>query len=145
MVPMQDSRFSRGLQPMSTIPECAWHKAPCSDCGVEHLAEKVAIESYCFNCKQYRNGGPRYSVYASIDAGGEDSTDPRRIADGTAAFNVGLPGVETQVGVRADGRPKLHYRAVTNNELATSRGVREYARRHNLEPIATHKRAIGGR
>jgi hypothetical protein len=78
---------------------------------------------------------PATVPHARIEISGEDSTDPRRVRDGTAGFNVGLPPIDTPVGTRADGKPKLSTRPVTHNELGTRRGTLEYAKRHGLEPI----------
>lgn len=82
----------------------------------------------------------------SIEVGCEDSRDPERVADGTASFNMGLPGIETVVGTRADGKPKTEYRAISNNELSTARARREYAKRHGLTPLAEKTfRAVGAK
>lgn len=71
-----------------------------------------------------------------IDAGGEDATEiSARVADGTARYNVGLPGVDTVVGTRPNGKAALEYRPITHHELGSNAGVREYAKRHNLEPV----------
>jgi hypothetical protein len=76
-----------------------------------------------------------------IDAAGEDSRDPRRIADGTAHLNLGLPGVDTVVGTRRswdpklDGKPATEYRPITNQEVASNRNRRELAKRSGLDPI----------
>jgi hypothetical protein len=89
-------------------------------------------ESECFDCRQTRN--PYLGVRFSIELGSEDSTDPRRVADGSSKFNVALPGIEK------DGK----YRPVANNELATARSRREYAKRHGLEPMERAvKKAVG--
>jgi hypothetical protein len=70
-----------------------------------------------------------------IDAAGEDARIPERVADGTAKFNVGLPGIDTIVGRRPDGKPKLDYRPITNHEVGSNRNARELAKRSNLEMI----------
>lgn len=118
------------------------HIRPCPDCGKDHLLSEDP-EAICFFCDMEKNG-PAYSVFASIEVGSEDSKDPGRVRDGTASFNIGLPGVETVVGKRADGKPKLGYRPVSNNELSTNRARNEYAKRHGLVPMQEHtKRAVG--
>jgi hypothetical protein len=70
-----------------------------------------------------------------IDAGGEDSPIPERVADGTAHFNAGLPGIDKDVGTRPDGKRALEYRPITNHELGSNRNIKEYAKRHGLEPL----------
>jgi len=90
---------------------------------------------------------PESLPHARIEVSGEDSTDPRRVADGTADVNAGLPGVDTVVGTRPDGKPKLEYRPITNNELRSKRGVAEYAKRHGLVPVESRGqyRPLGSR
>jgi hypothetical protein len=68
-----------------------------------------------------------------IDCAGEAASIPQRVADGTAEFNMGLPGVETVVGTRADGKPKLAYRPLTHNEVGSNQNAREIAKRKGLE------------
>ncbi len=80
----------------------------------------------------------------SVDATGEDSTDPRRIKDGTAGMNLGLRGIDTVVGSNPDGTPRLEYRAVAHNEIASARRLKEYAKRNSLTPQETQKRSVGG-
>ena len=80
----------------------------------------------------------------SIDTAGEDSRHPERIADGSARFNMGLKGIDTPIGTNPDGTAKLAYRAVANNELASRRAVKEYAKRTGCTPLESScKRAIG--
>lgn len=71
---------------------------------------------------------------ARIECAGDDVKNPARVADGTAQFNIGLPGVETVVGVRPDGKPKLAYRPITHNEVGSNRNAREIAKRNGLQP-----------
>ena len=81
-----------------------------------------------------------------IDATGEDSGDPRRIRDGSSVFNLGLSGVETTIGTRADGKPKLAYRPLTHHEVGSRGKAREIALRQGLEPAGGGAyRVIGGR
>ncbi|MDE2105312.1 MAG: hypothetical protein KGL39_49255 [Patescibacteria group bacterium] len=115
----------------------------CPDCGRFH-SWKNSTDGRCFHCSNAHN--PFLGIGMRIETGSEDSTDPARVADGTSRFNMGLPGVETVVGTRADGQPKLAYRPVSNNELATARARREYAKRHGLEPkVEKTFRAVGGK
>lgn len=72
-----------------------------------------------------------------MEAAGDDAAAPGRIADGTAKFNMGLPGVETVVGTREDGKPKLAYRPITHNEVGSNRNAREIAKRNGLEPMTS--------
>lgn len=55
--------------------------------------------------------------------------------DATRGFNLGLPGVETVVGKRPDGKPKTEYRPIHSNEFGSNRSVQEYARSHGLTPL----------
>lgn len=64
-----------------------------------------------------------------VDAGGEDSPIPARIADGSHRYNAGLPPVRDPDNPHK-GRP------VANAELVNNAGVREYAKRHGLEPLS---------
>lgn len=82
--------------------------------------------------------------HARISCAGEDAAAAHRVADGTAKFNMGLPGVETVVGTRADGKPKLEYRPLTHNEVGSNRNAREIAKRNGLEPLGAGAfRAVG--
>jgi hypothetical protein len=71
-----------------------------------------------------------------MSCGGESAPSEARRQDGTADFNMGLPGVETIIGTREDGKPKLAYRPITHNEVATNRNAREIAKRAGLEPLS---------
>jgi hypothetical protein len=92
-----------------------------------------------------RNPNPYAGILCAIEIGAEDSTDPRRIADGTAGFNVGLPPVDTVIGHHPNGKPVIASRPVTHNELGSNRKRREYAKRHGLEPLESRGqfRAVG--
>lgn len=100
-------------------------------CGRSHLLKEGEVCYWCGPPNPYGSG----PLAVLIDAGGEDSPHPDRIADGTAGINLGLPPVETVVGTRPDGKAKLESRPITHHELANNRGVREYAKRNNLEPM----------
>ncbi len=120
----------------------SWEKRACAKCGTEHLAKALARVPLCFDC---REPSP-FCANVSIEVGCENSSDPRRIADGSARFNAGLPGVSTEIGKRPDGSAALSYRPITNDELGTARARREYAKRVGLEPqTAKVKRALGGK
>ncbi len=87
---------------------------------------------------------PEGLPHARIECAADDAATPQRVADGTAKFNMGLPGVETVVGTRADGKPKLAYRPITHNEVGSNRNAREIAKRNGLEPMtAGAYRAVG--
>lgn len=113
----------------------------CDDCGVNEIiatpSEARAGELRCGYCRKPSPQvfSPANAPHARIDAGGEDAAMSKRVQDGTAQFNMGLPGVETRVGTRADGKAKTEYRPITNRELGSNAGVREYAKRHGLTPI----------
>jgi hypothetical protein len=70
-----------------------------------------------------------------IDCASEDATSDARRADGTAHINIGLPGVETVIGTREDGKPKLAYRPLTHHEVGSNANAREIAKRNGLEMI----------
>jgi hypothetical protein len=70
-----------------------------------------------------------------IDCAGENAADERRIADGTAGFNIGLRGMDTVVGTRPDGKPMLEYRPLTHHEVGSNRNARELAKRQGLEML----------
>lgn len=112
----------------------------CLDCGInEVIAEPsraMAEQLHCGLCglAAPQSFSPAYFFGARIDAGGEDAGTPQRINEGTSHLNLGLPGVETVVGKRGDGKNKTTYRPVTNAELGSNAGVREYAKRHGLVP-----------
>jgi hypothetical protein len=118
----------------------------CARCGVDEVFAPMsaALERtlQCASC-----GGDAQQVFsaeslpgARIDAGGEDAPLETRRRDGTAIFNMGLPGVETVVGTRADGKPKLAYRPLTNHEVGSNRNARELAKRSNLVAHEEHGR-----
>lgn len=117
----------------------------CAYCGDETWRKISAPSVLCFRCDNVSN--PMNKGFGlSIDTAGEDSTHPDRVADGTARFNMGLRGIDTQVGTRADGKPKLDYRPVSHNELASRRSIKEYAKRTGCTPLeSAPKRAIGGK
>lgn len=96
----------------------------CIECGEPDKRRYYNQDEPCFDCtqKQRQGGGP----LVLIDAGGEDSPHPARIADGSAGWNAGLPPIDNGDGT---------YRPVTNHELGSNRGVREYAKRHGLVPM----------
>ena len=100
----------------------------------------------CFHAVEVRFS-PESLPQARIDAGGEDATDvPQRVRDGTSQFNLGLPGVERVIGERSTGKVALEYRPITNHELGSNAGVREYAKRHGLIPMERGKyRPLGSR
>lgn len=119
----------------------------CPTCGVNEVIALLAdvrksggvLRCGVCGTPSPQHFGPRHGQHIRIDAGGEDSNDPARVADGTSKFNVGLKGIDTVVGERADGKPRLAYRPRTNAELGSNRGVREEAARQGLTP------AEGGR
>lgn len=141
-----EHRFYRGLDAVDTVVEGeGFVERVCGGCGAitKDYADKPMPE--CFDCSQKHNpyGG---SIYLSVEAEGEDSTNPQRIREGTAHINLGVRGVETVVGKNPDGSDKLAYRPIAHNELQTARKRREHAKRTGSTMLeGTTKRAIGGR
>lgn len=113
----------------------------CPDCGVNEVTSEPSIARAdgltCGLCAKPapQSFSPEYFFGARIDAGGENVTDAARVKDGSSGWNAGLPGVETQVGVRADGKKKTTYRPITHAELGSNAGVREYAKTKGLTAI----------
>lgn len=141
-----DRRFYRGLASALSESASGYHEGPCITCGTwVHLVADDETPR-CFACSNARNPYAEKGIRCSVEAEGEDARDPRRVADGTAGFNLGLRGVDTVVGTRPDGTPKLAYRPITHNELSTARARREYARRTGCTVLTPSvKRAVGGR
>ena len=111
----------------------SWDKRACGACGSEHLLEVEG--ALCFNCDRASKPSRYDSLLILIDAAGDDSQDPRRVADGSYRFNVGLPGVETVIGTRPDGKPATSYRPISNNEVGSARKAKEIAKRAGLVPL----------
>lgn len=98
----------------------SYERRPCVECG--ETKYYLYPGEACFDCNHARSPFAGDGPLVLIDAGGEDTPHPRRIADGTSHLNLGLPPV--------DGRP------VTHHELGNNWGAREYAKRHGLEPMS---------
>jgi len=117
------------------------YDANCPTCGVnEILAVPSEVHDGLVQCGLCRAWvpqliGPSHGQYVRIDAGGEPIETSQRRRDGTAEYNLGLYGVDTVVGTRPDGKPKLAYRPITHHELKNNRGVREAAKRQGLTPV----------
>jgi hypothetical protein len=123
-----------------------WGDVPCIDCGVLHLGRKDDLLARCFGCSQKHNPFAAKGIRMSVDATGEDSTNPGRIKDGTHEFNAGLPPVPGRViGKDAYGQTRREWRPTANNEVTSARRMREIAKRNNLTPQDTQKRAVGAR
>lgn len=90
----------------------------CPRCGREHLLKEAETCPYCSGPNPFGSG----PIAMLVDAGGEDNPHPARIADGSHRFNLGLPPIGD--------------RPVSNAELHNNAGVREYAKRHGLEPMS---------
>lgn len=145
MNPIPDRRFYRGFssQPPAPTP-VIYGERVCSDCGEIHFGSLQAQSSRCFGCGQAANPFAAKGIRFSVDATGEDSAHPSRIADGTAHYNLALPPVMEPTGVRdAYGQMKMKSRPRAHNEVGTARGLREEAKRAGLTPTQTAKRAIG--
>jgi hypothetical protein len=96
----------------------------CIECGTADARCWFNRDDPCFECSQRRRDGS--SLLILIDAGGEDTPHPQRIMDGTSHRNLGLPPT-----YNSDGST----RPVTHAELGSNWGVREYAKRNNVEPM----------
>lgn len=70
-----------------------------------------------------------------IDAAGEDISMDQRVRDGSAKFNLGLPGVSSSIGRDATGKAKVAYRPISNAEVGSNHNAREIAKRNNLTPV----------
>ena len=142
-----EARFYRGNASAAQVADAdnPWCERVCS-CGAVHLGKRDAAESLCFDCSHARNPYAQKAIRMSVDATGEDSTVPARVAEGSHIFNVALPGVKEPTGVRdAYGQMKVKTRPVANNEVSSYRRLREMAKRANLTPLDRQARAIGGR
>ena len=141
-----ETRFYRGLS-SNAAPDLAsdYCKMVCP-CGTVHLGLRGDLTARCFDCAQQSNEFAQKAIRMSVEAEGEDSRNPQRIAEGTSQFNIGLRGVDTVVGTHPDGTAKLSYRPIAHNELPSARARREYAKRTGCTPAAESvKRAVGGR
>ena len=132
-----EQRFYRGHTSTERAEEedSEWTQRVCNPCGAIHLGRLDDPSPQCFTCTHQRN--PYTGIRMSVEAEGEDSTNPQRVREGTSGFNLGLPGVT---------EPDGSYRPISNNEVATARKRVEYAKRNNLsvqEPSI--KRAVGGK
>lgn len=138
------TRHYRGFSSTApTVIPSMYGERVCGDCGVVHVDSLAADVSRCFDCGQLRNPYAAKAIRMSVDATGEDSTNPQRIADGTAGFNMALPPVTTKTGERdAFGQMKVSARPRTMNEVGSSRKLREVAKRANLTVLETSKRAL---
>ena len=112
----------------------SYREAKCAGCGKATMARENE-QPRCIACTNFRIDGPFSGISFRLEVGSEDSRDPRRVQDRTAGLNLGLPPVETVVGTRRDGKPKIATRPVTNNEVATGRARQEYAQRHGLTAV----------
>lgn len=124
----------------------------CESCGVLETTATVKEAAdgalRCASCGNFapQHFGPANIPQMRVESAGEDSRDPARVADGTEKFNLGLRGVDTPIGKRPDGRPRLAYRPLTNHEAGSNRKIREIAKRQGLTPAYNGAyRPIGGR
>ena len=105
-----------------------------------------AVSPLCFDCSNARNPYAQKNIRMSVDAVGEASSNPTRLADGTADFNVALPDVRGEViGRDAYGQIKRRQRPVHNNEVPSIRSLKEAGRRAGLTLQEVPKRAVGGK
>jgi hypothetical protein len=133
--------------PLSDSPSEGFVDRKCSNCGSLTLDYASVVAPVCFSCSHESNPFAAKAIRMSVDATGEDSTNPDRVRDGTNIFNMGLPAQDVQYGSKdAYGQRKVvSMRAVANNEVASGRRQKEMAKRAGLTPLDIQKRAIGGR
>jgi hypothetical protein len=113
--------------------ESEYAKRPCIGCGRVHLLKVDERCPWCAPPNPFGTG----PLAMLVDAGGEDSPHPERQRDGTAIYNVGLPPIDLPDGT---------CRPISNAELGSNRGVREYAKRTEMEPMNSGRwRGVAGR
>lgn len=143
-----ERRFNRGLVAVDISPEDGgFVEQYCQLCRAVFKGYADTPKPYCFDCTHAQNEYANKGIRMSMDATGEDSTNPDRVRDGTHIYNMGLPATDVEYGKRnAYGqRVVSRSRPVANNEIASARRARELAKRANLTPLETQKRALGGR
>jgi hypothetical protein len=118
----------------------------CVDCGGGCLDYPHVEKPSCFDCTHARNEFAAKNIRLSVEDAAYNSTDPARIADGSAEYNMGLPGVPGEViGTDVYGMTRRKMRPVHNNEITSGRKLREMAKRAGLTPLEAPKRAVGGK
>ena len=120
-----------------------WAKRECpGGCGRLHLLKPGELCPWCTPETEF--GITARSIRFSIDAGPEDSTNSVRIANGTAGYNMALPGVVEEYGPKnAYGqRTVLKKRPVHNNEVPTTRSLKERGKRAGMTLQEAPKRAL---
>lgn len=130
---------------MDTLEGEAFVARACSECGNETLEYPSVEDPLCFHCSHNRNVYALKGIRFSIDMGPQDSTNQARIANGTAGFNMSLPGVVEEYGPKnAYGqRTVKRSRPVANAEIGSTRQLKERAKRAGLTLQETAKRAVG--
>ncbi len=142
-----ERRFNRGLVAVDiTSAGGGFVDLYCPLCRAQ-FKDYPGTLAVCFDCAHAQNAYADKGIRMSMDATGEDSTNPERVRDGTHIYNMGLPATDVEYGKRnAYGqRVVSRSRPVANNEIASARRARELAKRANLTPLETQKRALGGR
>lgn len=139
--------FSGSLGENGRVPR---YDVACGRCGPSEVFAHSRDVPGALRCGHCGERAPQVFSPESLPqtrmvVGGEDVTTAARVAEGTSHINIGLPPVETIVGRRSDGKPRLATRPVTHNELGSARGTREYAKRHGLIPQGDTYRAVGPR
>lgn len=143
-----ERRFYRGLEPKeSTDVSDGFVDRYCDVCRAPMLEYASVEKPVCYDCNHEQNEFAAKGIRMSVDATGEDSTNPQRVREGTQIFNMALPPVVEEYGVRnAYGqRTVKKSRPVANNEIASARRLKELAKHSNLTPQDTQKRAVGSR
>jgi hypothetical protein len=139
-----ERRYVRGFVGGDCQPIEGFVQRSCSQCLGECLDYADVPKPLCFNCTHAKNVYAEKAIRMSVDASCDDSTNPQRVAEGTAGFNLGLPGVPGDaIGKDAYGQIKRKVRPVSNSEIGSARRLREMAKRANLTQLEPAKRAVG--
>jgi hypothetical protein len=137
-------QFCRGVVGNDNACGEGFVQRSCSRCSNACLDYSHVENPVCFNCTHSKNHYAAKNIRMSVDASCDDSTNPVRLADGTAGVNLGLPGVPGEaIGKDAYGQIKRRVRPVHNSEIGSARRLREMSKRANLTPLETSKRAVG--
>lgn len=139
-----DRRFRREVAGRDGSAGEGFVQRSCSQCSRGCLEYAQVKSPLCFTCSHSHNPYAEKNIRMSIEAEPQPSTNPVRVADGTAEYNMGLPGVPGDViGKDAYGQVKRKVRPVHFNEVASARKRRELAKRAGLTPLDSAKKAVG--
>jgi hypothetical protein len=116
----------------------------CAMCRAITQDYAATVDPVCFDCSHATNEYAAKGVSMSVDASCDDSANLGRIADGSHDKNMALPPVQGEaIGRDAYGKMRYKLRPRANNEIASARRLRELAKRANLSPLETARRAVG--